>query len=105
MAETRTFYRDIKPYDVPARLQDLHGPAHGTVTLPLNVYWGPDPDADLDSLAGITKAYQAALREGRTEDLEQIVNANRLTEVWDELLLPARVRTLWESRFPELASA
>ena len=105
MSDRRVFYQDIKPYDTPARLDDLHGPAHGTISLPVNVYWGPDADADLDSFAGLSKAYQAVLREGRTVDQEQILNRGRLLEVWNELLLPGRVRAAWEGKFTELATS
>ena len=105
MSDRRVFYQDIKPYDTPASLDDLRGPAHGTISLPVNVYWGPDPDVDLDSAAGLTQAYQAVLREGRTIDQEQILNRDRLLEIWDELLLPGRVRSLWEGKFAELATS
>ncbi|EYT63963.1 hypothetical protein H489_0109835 [Curtobacterium flaccumfaciens UCD-AKU] len=97
-------YQDIKPYDVPVSLVALHGPASGMLALPLDVYWGPDPDADLDTLSGVTKAYQAILREGASEVQEALLNRDVLLRTWDELLLPVRVRLLWESRFPELTA-
>ena len=103
--DTRVFYRDIKPYDVPSRLDDLHGPRSGRMELPLNVYWGPQATVDLDTLSGVVKAYQAALREGRVVDQVELLNRDLLVEVWSELLLPDRVRDLWESRFPELTAA
>ena len=103
--DTRVFYRDIKPYDVPARLEELHGPRSGRMELPPNVYWGPLTTVDLDILSGVVKAYQATLREGRVVDQVELLNRDLLVEVWSELLLPARVRDLWESRFPELAAA
>ena len=100
----RVFYRDIKPYDAPERLDDLHGPHGGRLELPLNVYWGPEATVDLDSLGGVVKAYQATLREGRVVDQVEVLNRDRLIEIWPELMLPIRVRDLWENRFPELAA-
>lgn len=101
---SRVLYQDIKPYDVPASLGTLHGPSSGVLTLPLDVYWGPDPDADLDTLSGVGKAYQAILREGASDLQEALLNRDVLLRTWDELLLPVRVRSLWESRFPELTA-
>lgn len=101
---SRVLYQDIKPYDVPASLGDLHGPRNGVLTLPLDVYWGPDPEADLATLSGVTKAYQAILREGASDMQEALLNRDVLLRIWDELLLPARVRSLWETRFPELTA-
>jgi hypothetical protein len=101
---SRVLYQDIKPYDVPASLGTLHGPSSGVLILPLDVYWGPDPEADLDTLSGVTKAYQSILREGASEVQEALLNRDVLLRTWDELLLPVRVRSLWESRFPELTA-
>jgi hypothetical protein len=103
--DTRVFYRDIKPYDVPDQLEQLHGPRSGRMELPRNVYWGPEAVVDLDTVGGVMKAYQAALREGRVIDQVELLNRDLLIEVWGDLMLPSRLRELWESRFPELAVA
>lgn len=103
MATTgRVFYSDVKPYAVPARLDDLRGPEHGTVELPRNVYWGPNPVVDLDTPDGVEKAYQSVIQEGRVEDLRVLVHPGRLRAVWSDLLIPVRARTAWETRFPTL---
>jgi hypothetical protein len=101
---SRVLYQDIKPYGVPTSLCALCGPSNGILTLPLDVYWGPDPEADLATLSGVTKAYQAILREGASELQEALLNRDVLMRTWDELLLPVRVRSQWESRFPELTA-
>jgi len=101
---TRVFYRDVKPYAVPARLGDLYVPEHGVLELPLNVYWGPNPIVDRDSDEGIEKAYQSVIQEGHVEDLVAILHPARLHAVWADLLLPERARLAWESRFPVLAT-
>jgi hypothetical protein len=96
------FYRDIKPYEAPERLEQLNGPRAGAVELPLNVYWGPPHTFDLSNESDIVEAYAATLREGRVVDQEQILDGETLVRVWHDLVLPMRVRELWESRFPEL---
>lgn len=98
----RVFYSDVKPYAVPTHLEDLHGPEHGSLELPRNVYWGPNPVVDLDTDDGVEKAYQSAIQEGRVEDLVAIVHPVRLRSVWPALLIPARARAAWENRFPAL---
>lgn len=57
-----------------------------------------------DTEGGRVMAYQAALNEGRTVDQVELLNRDLLIEIWPELMLPVRVRTLWEGRFPELAA-
>ena len=100
--ESRVFFRDIKPYDVPSTLTELGGPAGGLLELPHSVYWGPERKVDLDTASGIRKAYQAVLREGTVEEQAAILNRDVLLHEWAELALPDRVRVMWESRFPEL---
>ncbi|MBF4582425.1 transcriptional regulator [Curtobacterium sp. VKM Ac-2865] len=100
----RVLYSDVKPYALPDRLEDLRGPEHGVMELPLNVYWGPNPVVDVDTDDGIEKAYQSVIQEGRIEDLVAIVNPERLRVVWSALLLPGRARSAWESRFPALTA-
>jgi DNA invertase Pin-like site-specific DNA recombinase len=104
-AERRVFFRDTKPYDAPQSLDELHGPAGGVLDLPHSVYWGPERTVDLDTPAGIRKTYQAALREGTSEEQATILNRDVLLREWSELALPDRVRVMWESRFPELRSS
>jgi hypothetical protein len=101
-SETRVFYRDIKPYAAPAVLEELHGPRSGQIDLPINVYWGPTHAFDLGNESDIVEAYQATLREGRVVDQMELLNRDLLVAIWSELLLPVRLRELWESRFPEL---
>lgn len=103
--DARVFYRDIKPYSVPERLDDLRGPAKGTIDLPVTVYWGPQAVVDLATDGGVAKAYQAILREGRVVDQVALLNKDLLQRCWSDLMLPDRVRSLWENRFPELNHA
>lgn len=101
-AERRVFFRDIKPYETPASLDELRGPVGGALELPHSVYWGPERTVDLDNPAGVRKTYQATLSEGTAEDQARLLNRDVLLREWGELALPDRVRVMWESRFPEL---
>lgn len=98
----RIRFRDVKPYDAPAQLDELQGPASGFVQLPPWVYWGPKPVVNLDVEGEAILAYQAAIQEGRIVDQVQILNRDRLVAIWTKLTMPPRVRQLWEGRFPEL---
>lgn len=101
--EPRVLIQDVIPYEVPERLEDLHGPAEGILTLPLRVYWGPKAECDLGEPEDVIKAYQAILREAVREDQEELLNAALLRRMWSQLMLPVRCRNLWESKFPQLA--
>ena len=104
--DDRVFFRDVKPYAIVDDLAQLRGPASGVVELSHSVLWAPGgPSVDLDEPGGRGLAYRAVLAEGTVEDLEQILNRDQLIAVWSELLLPRRVREMWESRFPELRPA
>jgi hypothetical protein len=56
----------------------------------------------LDIPGGIPMAYQAILSEGTPEEQECLLNGEVLFRYWHDLVLPARVRALWETRFPTL---
>lgn len=101
--ESRVLIQDVIPYEVAESLETLQGPGEGVLKLPHHVYWGPEADCDLGQLEGVYKAYQAILREGTRVDQEQLLNASLLVKVWGELMLPVRVRDLWENKFPQLA--
>jgi hypothetical protein len=103
--DTRVFYRDIKPYDAPDSLEHLFGPSSGLLTLPIDLYWGPTPVMNLDSVGGLVMAYQATISEGCAADQVKFLNRELLIEIWPELRLPSRARELWETRFPELTAA
>ncbi len=102
----RVFFRDVKPYAIVDDLDQLRGPAGGIVELSHSVWWAPGgPYVHLDEPGGIRLAYRAVLNEGTVDDLVQILHRDQLIEVWPELMLPRRVREMWQSRFPELQPA
>ncbi|MFP5347528.1 MAG: transcriptional regulator [Actinomycetes bacterium] len=101
--EGRVYFRDVKPYEVVDSLDQLRGPSGGVVELSHSVLWAPGGGrVDLDEPGGVGLAYRAVLAEGSIDDLVHVLNRDRLIEVWPELMLPRRVRDMWESRFPEL---
>lgn len=105
-AQGRVFFRDVKPYAIVDDLDQLCGPAGGVVELSHSVLWAPGgPYVDLDEPGGRGLAYRAVLAEGTVEDLVQVLNRAQLIAAWPELLLPRRVREMWEARFPELQTS
>lgn len=105
MAAGRVRFRDLVPYEAPASLSDLHGPASGTIQLPLAVFWGPSRVFDLDDQGQRRMAYQALVREGSPPAQEELLNEALLRREWAGLILPRRCRALWQQRFPSLAEA
>jgi hypothetical protein len=104
-AVDHTGYGDRKPYIVADHLGDLRGPTEGTVTLPHHLDWSGRATYDLDRPARRASMYKAVLNEASTvEDLRDWLDEHVLIELWPTLWLPARLRGLWESKFPELAT-
>jgi hypothetical protein len=98
-------YGDRKPYIVADDLGDLRGPTEGTVTLPHHLDWSGRATYHLDRRARLASMYKAVLNEASTvQDLRDWLDGRVLIELWPTLWLPARLRGLWESRFPELAA-
>jgi hypothetical protein len=88
-------------------LADLRGPASGTLTLPLRLYWSPPGRVfNLDDPYTLRSLYQVVLGEAiRAEELTSYLNKDRLVEVWPDLYLPKGVRRAWEEHHPQLAAA
>lgn len=95
-------FKDVVPYDTPSSLAALRGPAHGSIELPLSVYWGPSRSFELADSRDVRSAYQALVREGTSAVQEALLNAELLQQVWLSLQLPQRCRDIWETRFPIL---
>lgn len=94
---------DVKPYAFPESLDDLHGPATGSVELPVRILWAPGSKVlSLDEEGSRTCAYQAVLAEGNAKDICHYINKDLLISIWPSLSLPIRVAKGWETRFAEL---
>ncbi|MCO6009142.1 hypothetical protein NE236_29650 [Actinoallomurus purpureus] len=99
-------YAAARPYATPASLEELTGPVNGRITLPGHLDWGPRRTYDLDDPSDVRLLYMRVVRESASaEDLRRLLNADLLRQVWSRLVLPPRVRVMWESRFPELSHA
>jgi hypothetical protein len=97
-------YGERKPYQVAQSLDELTGPTEGTVSLPKHLDWSGDATYALDRPTRLASMYRTVLNEaGSIEDLKTWLNGRVLAELWPTLWLPAKVRQLWESRFPQLA--
>jgi hypothetical protein len=90
---------------VAACLEDLQGPAHGTVELPLWLFWHPDRTFDLDKPGILAWMYQVVLREASSAADLAYLNGDLLTALWPDLHLPRGVRRAWEDQHPVLRSA
>lgn len=90
---------------VAERLADLRGAVHGTVELPIWLFWYPDRTFDLDEPGMLPWMYQIVLREAsRAEDLAYL-NEDMLITLWPGLFLPKGVRQAWEEQHPALRAA
>lgn len=94
---TRTLGPAARPVAVPVDLDDLSPQkASGRIELPLHIRWsGPPLTYDLDDRNDRARVYEQVLREGTAEDVLFYVEADRLLELWDELVLPPAVREAW----------
>jgi hypothetical protein len=99
--------RPGRPALVIASLDDLHGPALGTVELPLWLFWSrPDRTFDLSDPELRRWLYEIVLREaGCAEDLATYLDRDTLIALWPGLYLPEGVRQAWEDRHPALRAA
>lgn len=98
-------YADIKPYAVPAELDDLQGPEHGVVTLPHEVAWSGRREFNLDDEYDRAAMYKIVLEEGQEPHQRRLLNRKILRRDWRNLFPARQVRALWEDRFPELRHA
>jgi hypothetical protein len=90
---------------LPATLDDLTGPDHGTVRLPLHVAWSGQTAFDLDLPKPCMHMYRIVLAEGQGADVASYLNRDLLVGQWPVLrnLVSRTVRKVWETAFPELA--
>ena len=68
------------------------------MVLPLHLEWSqPERVVDLSDRHVRGRVYEVVLREGRPSDIEGIVDGAMLVDLWDELVLPRRLRAAWQS--------
>ena len=100
-----TGYEQRRPYVTPVRLDELSGPTHGVVDLPVHLAWSGRRRYDLDDAADLAVLYERVIVEATGPEDLGLLAAVRLRAVWPRLFLPHRVRALWQARFPELTAA
>jgi integrase len=99
-------YAAVRPYTVPDTLEELTGPTGGVVELPGHLDWGPRRVYNLDDFSDTRLLYMRVIREStHAADLRRFLNAQILMRLWPQLVLPPRVRALWQDRFPSLGRA
>lgn len=83
---------------VPDQVPDLPPrEALRSLVLPLHLEWSrSDRSVNLADRRQRARAYEAVLREGRTSDIESIVDGALLVDLWDELVLPRQLRAAWQ---------
>ncbi|UQA91488.1 hypothetical protein [Streptomyces halobius] len=91
---------------LPASLDDLTGPTHGRVELPLHIAWSGLRTYNLDQPRQRMSYYRTALAEGQRDDLTALLNKGMLVSLWPVLrtLVSRHIREVWEAAFPALAS-
>lgn len=96
-----------RPVVASGSLADLHGPADGTVELPLHLFWSsPDRTFNLGERHDALAMYETVLGEaGSHDDLATYLNAGLLRALWPDLHLPVGTRKAWETVHPELRAA
>lgn len=91
---------------LPSHLNELTGPEHGRVELPLHVAWSGLRTLDLDLPRQRMSLYRTVLAEGMRDDLCRLLNKGILLELWPVLhkLISRAIKDVWEEAFPELRS-
>jgi hypothetical protein len=96
--------RPIRPVIVPARLDDLRGPASGVEELPVRLYWSAGSrQFDLANPDQVTALCEAVIDSATAiGDITRYLNADLLVRAWPALGMDRVKRDAWESRFPVL---
>ncbi|MCD9872900.1 hypothetical protein [Streptomyces guryensis] len=106
VAEDLALYQEKFRRRLPESLDELHGPTHGVVDLPLHMAWSGLTSYDLGKPRQRMGLYRTVLHEGLHDDLPRYLNQDLLLQLWPVLrtLVGRTVRAVWEDAFPQLAS-
>lgn len=103
MARTRTSTLGpaARPVATPDEFDDRGTPrASGIVTLPLHVRWSePVVAYDMGIRQDRIRVYEQVLREGTEADVLHYIDPEELMRLFDELVLPLKVRQTWQQWF------
>lgn len=86
-----------EPLVVPVRLWRLDlREAFADVVLPGHLHWsGPSRTYALAERGDRARVYEIVLREGAANDLLAFIDGALLIDLWDDLVLPRRLREVW----------
>lgn len=71
--------------------------ALATVELPLHLNWSDRGRYyDLRNRRQRARVYEIVLREGGPDDVLAYIDGALMTDLWDDLVLPAAIRTAWQ---------
>src|SRR5579859_4527560 len=70
---------------LPRSLDDLAGPAHGTVQLPSHVAWSGATSFEVDRPGRCRSMYHILLTDGQRDDLTAFLNHRLLVSQWPVL--------------------
>ncbi|TKS96080.1 hypothetical protein [Streptomyces lasalocidi] len=89
---------------LPSALEDLVGPRHGQVDLPLHIAWSGLRSYDLSRPRQRMSLYRTVLAEGQRDDITSFLNSDLLRDQWPLMrtMISRHVREVWETAFPEL---
>lgn len=89
---------------LPDALEDLCGPKHGPVELPLHIVWSGLRTYDLDRPRQCLSLYRTVLAEGQRADIARFLNRDLLLAQWPLMrtMISRHIREAWEAAFPEL---
>ncbi len=109
-AEDLALYREKFRLRLPESLDELHGPAHGVVDLPLHIAWSGMTSYDLGKPRQRMGLYRTVLHEGLRDGLPRYLNRDCSSTVAGLRTLVGRtVRAVWKrlppARLPHRAAA
>lgn len=73
------------------------------IELPLHLEWSTeDRRVDLADRRQRARTYETVLREGGPDDIAGIVDGALLVDLWEELVLPRKIRAAWQPLIDEV---
>ena len=86
---------------IPARIDDLRGPARGVIMLPRNLSWPGMRECDVSDDRRRRSLYCMLLAQGQHNDIVRFVNRGLLRQDWPliKTMLDARLARWCERRF------
>lgn len=89
------------PVQLPNRIEDLRGPAQGTIVLPRYMSFPGLRECDVTDDAGRRTMYGIVLTQGQGNDVARYVNADLLRADWPHIkdALEPRLRRACNRRF------